>query len=337
MPASGQFGDDVSSVSGRHHTLTNFQADYLVRVVGHDPTTLLDINGQPLPFAEPIQKIVWAITSANHSNTRRNPLPANRREVAIEDLSSDLQIESLIYSIDDLGNNDRFAEYVLKKIEVESRGKIHMTPENTIVGCSTPPVIAMYERLGFRILPFELTDRGTPSFSAKTPWECVQEIFTGDAAESWRAHPTFLNSLAPATQRLFLKYDFGDLIVDLFRHPFLSADGDLTETRDYNTYVRSFDSGAERKYDLIKNFVQPGRIVDIGCCTGSLIRQLTLDDKLRESDFFGIEVARRLFQECLHRKEQGAFANDNVFFYQRNAAQRMIFAPNSINTFTRLL
>jgi hypothetical protein len=64
------------------------------------------------------------------------------------------------------------------------------------------------------------------------------------------------------------------------------------------------------------------------------LRQLTFDDRLRESDFYGIEVARRLFQECLHRKEQGAFANDNVFFYQRNAAAQSIFAPNSINTFT---
>jgi hypothetical protein len=319
---------------GRHHTLTKFQADYLANVVGRDPSTLLDVAGQPLTLTEPIQKIVWAVTSANHSNTMRNPLPANRREVAIEDLSSDLQIESLVYSIDDLGNNGQFAEYVLKKIEVESRGKLQLTPANTVVGCSTPPVIAMYERLGFRILPFELTDRTALTFSGKTPWECVQEIFNGDATDNWRTHPTFLNLLAPATQRLFLKYDFGDLIADLFRHPFLSADGDLTETRDYNTYVRSFDSGAERKYDLIKDFVQPGRIVDIGCCTGSLLRQLTLDDRFRESDFYGIEVARRLFQECLHRKEQGAFANDNVFFYQRNAAERTIFAQNSINTFT---
>ena len=51
--------------------------------------------------------------------------------------------------------------------------------------------------------------------------------------------------------------------------------------------------------------------VDIGYCTGSLIQQLAQDNRLRESDFYGVEVARRLYQECLHRKEQGAFANDN--------------------------
>jgi hypothetical protein len=36
----------------------------------------------------------------------------------------------------------------------------------------------------------------------------------------------------------------------------------------------------------------------------------------------------------LHRKEQGDFANDNVFFYHRNAAAGPIFPPNSIQTFT---
>jgi hypothetical protein len=243
---------------GRHHALTKFQSNYLAAVIGSDLSSLQDVNGQPLALAEPVHQIVWAITSANHSNTRRNPIPANRREVAIEDLSSDLQVESLVYSIDDLGENGRFAEYVLKKIEVESRGKIRLTPSNTVVGCSTPAVLAMYEQLGFQILPFELADRASLIFSDKTPWECVQEIFTGEATENWRTSPAFHDLLAPATQRLFLKYDFGDLIADLFRHPFLSADGDLTETRDYNTYVRSFDSGAERKYALIKDFVQPG-------------------------------------------------------------------------------
>jgi trans-aconitate methyltransferase len=318
---------------GRHHLLTAFQSECLAHVIGRDLAELRDVEGKPLGGGPPIDTIVWAITSANHENTLRNPLPANRREVAIEALAAELNAVSLVYAIDDLGNNQRFAEYVLKKIEVESRGKLRLTPANTVVACSTPAVIAMYERLGFRILPMELADRGAPRYLYPTPWELVQAIFAGAQADQWRTNERFLTEVAPATQQLFRKYDLGDLIADLFRQPFLTADGDLTETRDYNTYVRSFDSGAERKYALVKDFVKPGRIVDIGCCTGSLLRELTLDDRFRESDFYGIEVARRLFQECLHRKEQGAFANDNVFFYQRNAAADLVFPPNSIHTF----
>jgi hypothetical protein len=218
---------------------------------------------------------------------------------------------------------------------VDSKGALRLTPENAVVGCSTPEVIEMYERLGFRILPMELADRSAPKFIAETPWQLVQSIFAGDHPRNdWRTNEDFLTKVAQATQRLYLKYNYGDQIVDLFSHPFLTEDGDLTETRDYNTYVRSFDNGAERKYELIKDFVVPGRIVDIGCCTGSLLQQLTRNDRFRESDFYGVELARPLFQECLHRKEQGAFANDNVFFYHRNAAAGPIFPPHSINTFT---
>jgi hypothetical protein len=63
------------------------------------------------------------------------------------------------------------------------------------------------------------------------------------------------------------------------------------------------------------------------------LAELTRDDRLRESDFYGIEIARHLYAECLHRKEQGAFANENVFFYQRDVAAGPIFAANSVNTF----
>ncbi len=320
---------------GRHQLLTVFQLQYITMATSGDVAALSDVNGQPPGLNNSIDTVVWAITSANHANTRRNPLPANRREVAIEDFASQLDVANHVYLIDDIGSSERFAEYVLKKIEVDSQGRLRLTPENTVVGCSTPEVIVMYERLGFRILPMELADRKAISFTAETPWYLVQAIFAGDRGSgNWRTNEMFLTKVARATRRLYLKYNYGDLITDLFRHLFLSDDGDLTETRNYSTYVRSFDGGAERKYSLIKDFVVPGRIVDIGCCTGSLIRQLAQDDRFRESDFYGVEVARRLFQKCLHRKEQGAFANDNVFFYHRNAAEYPIFAPNSIQTFT---
>jgi hypothetical protein len=130
--------------------------------------------------------------------------------------------------------------------------------------------------VGFLILPMELACRASLSFAAETPWDLVRAIFASDPVDGgWRTNRDFLTKVARATRRLYLKYSFGDLIAGLFRHPFLSEDGDLTETRDYNTYVRSFDEGAERKYALIKDFVVPGRIVDIGCCTGSLTRRPT--------------------------------------------------------------
>lgn len=154
---------------GRHHLLTNFQLDYLTWATRGDPTELRDVNEQPLNLTSPIEAVIWAITSANHANTRRNPLPAHRREAAIEDFARDLDVPSFVYLIDDLGPTPRFAEYVLKKIEVDSQGRFRLTPENTVVGCSTPSVLALYEALGFRILPVELTDRERETYSDLRP------------------------------------------------------------------------------------------------------------------------------------------------------------------------
>ncbi len=320
---------------GRHHLLTNFQLEYLTRVTSGNPATLLDVAGQPLGPDVRIDTILWAVTSANHSNTRRNPVPGHRREVAIEEFTEQLDAESYVYLIDDIGNSPRFADYVIKKIGVDSQGRFQLTPADTLVACSTPEVIAMYEELGFRVLPVELLDRAARTFRQDTPWHLMDRIVqAGLRGEEWRSHEDFVMKVARATRRLFHKYGYGDLMIDLHCSPLLTADGDLTETRDYNTYVRSFDKGAQRKYELIKDHVLPGRIVDIGCCTGALIRELTTDERWRESDFYGVEVARQLYVECLHRKAQGDFANDHVFFYQKDFAAGPVFAESSVNTFT---
>ncbi|MEY4567772.1 MAG: hypothetical protein RLY14_2742, partial [Planctomycetota bacterium] len=320
---------------GRHHLLTAFQSTYLKQVIAGEPSVMVDVDGKPISLTSPVKAIVWAVTSANHSNTRRNPLPAHRREVAIENFSSSLSVPSLVYLIDDLGTTDRFAEYVLKKIDVDSGGTVNLTPANTLVACSTPEVLAQYESLGFTILPVELFNREKVEFREDPPWKIMQDWIRRSIADACPSDDDqYRAKVANATRVLYRKYGYDQRIIDLHRSMLLTEDGDLTGTRDYNTYVRSFDSGATRKYDLIRGQVQPGRVVDIGCCTGALIREMTLDPTLRESDFYGIEVARQLYTECLHRKEQGIFGEENVFFYQRDFAAGPIFENHSVNTFT---
>ncbi|MFO0877727.1 MAG: hypothetical protein U0840_10270 [Gemmataceae bacterium] len=296
---------------GRHHLLTNAQLEFLT----------LWTEGADAQ----VTALLWAVTSANHAGTRRNPLPAHRREAAIEGLAAELTVPSYVYLVDDIGTNPRFGDYLLKKIEVDSQGRFRLTPADTLVWAASPELDEQFARLGFRVL----TEAGPP------PWQVLDELVAvGLAGRSWRNAETFLRRVHRASRRLLLKYDFDDLILDLHRHPVGTADGDLTATRDYNVYVRAFDEGAERKFALIRDHVRPGRIVDIGCCTGSLLQQLSRDDRLRESDFYGIELARPLYAECLHRKEQGAFGSDHVFFYQANVAERALFRPGSIDTFT---
>jgi len=106
----------------------------------------------------------------------------------------------------------------------------------------------------------------------------------------------------------------------------------LTATRDYRTYVEAFAGGAERKWRLARPHVRPGRIVDIGCGAADVLELADRDAALRESDLIGVEVARHLFQECVHKKAQGVFTNPNVFFYRRNVLGGAVFAPRSIDT-----
>jgi hypothetical protein len=316
---------------GRHHLLTNHQLEFLTLLTQGGAGALRDRHGCPLTLPSPIDSLLWAVTSANHAWTRRNPLPAHRREAAIEEFARGLDVPSFVYLIDDVGTSARFADYVLKKIDVDSRGHFRLTPADTLVATSTPEVTEQFERLGFAVVPVESGEHGGP----RPPWLLLQDLVeAGLAGQEWRTHPLFLTRVSLASRRLYLKYRYDRLVTGLYHDPVGTDDGDLTATRDYNVYVRAFDEGAERKYALIRDHIRPGRIVDIGCCTGSLLQQLTRDDRLRESDFYGIELARPLYAECLHRKEQGAFASDHVFFYQANVAERALFPPGTVDTFT---
>jgi SAM-dependent methyltransferase len=78
--------------------------------------------------------------------------------------------------------------------------------------------------------------------------------------------------------------------------------------------------------------VRPGRIVDIGCGAGAVLELADREPTLHESDLIGVEVARHLYQECVHKKAQGVFRNANVYFYQRNVLGGAIFPDRSVNT-----
>src|SRR3954470_6139095 len=82
---------------GRHHVLTRFQAGYLAELVARESVT------GPAT-------VVWAVTSANHENTKRNPVPYHRREAAIERFSVLTGLRSVVVPVFDTAPTDRFAE-----------------------------------------------------------------------------------------------------------------------------------------------------------------------------------------------------------------------------------
>ncbi|HET8684812.1 MAG TPA: class I SAM-dependent methyltransferase [Micromonosporaceae bacterium] len=219
---------------------------------------------------------------------------------------------------------DRFAEVTLKNITVATG--LEPTPADTVVACSTPQVAALYRRLGFSIAGVEAAP-GSLLPGGRQP-ERPRDVLLRLAARdgTWRelAHP--------ATVDIFDRYHLADAVATVVNDPVVGDEGGLTVTRDYHTYLEAFADGAGRKWDLVRRHVRPGRIVDIGCGAGAVLELADRDPALRESDLIGVEVARHLFDECMHKKAQGVFRNPNVFFYRRNVLGGAVFPSRSVDT-----
>jgi SAM-dependent methyltransferase len=178
----------------------------------------------------------------------------------------------------------------------------------------------MYEELGFPIAPVEAGEAPAPD----RPWDVLLRLAAGD--DTWRdlAHP--------ATVDVFDRYRLDAQVRAVVNDPVVGEEGGLTATRDYRTYADAFEASADRKWTLVRDFVRPGRIVDIGCGAGAVLALADREPALRESDLIGVEVARHLFEECVHRKAQGWFTNPNVYFYCRNVLGGAVFPARSIDT-----
>jgi len=315
-------------VPGRHHLLTKFQFDYLSNLVKQPLRNFRDSRGKLIDTDDRAEAVLFAVTSANHSNTRRNPLPLHLRSIALEAFGLDLQIPCYIFGIDDVGSVSNFSSYTIKRIKHESEGVFEMTPSNTLVVCSTP-VLEMYERDGYKVLPAELEDRNGWHYKTSLPWDLVEKI---SADANWEKSADITSLMHESSVNVWSRYRLGQRVQLLFRDKMISADGDLTTTRDYNSYVRQMDEIAALKFRETASSIRPGRIGDIGCAVGSWIKLASDDPRLRESDFYGIEVARHLHDICQQRKHNGEFSNPFVFFSQRNAVTGLVFERESMNT-----
>ncbi|SDE57407.1 class I SAM-dependent methyltransferase [Auraticoccus monumenti] len=266
--------------------------------------------------------VVWAVTSANHHTTRRNPVPYSRRESAIERFSVQEGLRSLVVGIHDVPPTDDFAEVTVKACR-EALG-LPLTPADTQVACSTASVSALYRGLGYTVLPVEDEPRPEGAPAPELPWEVLTRLAGGD--DGWRvpAHPASVDVLT--------RYRLDEHVRTVLNDPVVGDDGGLTPSRDYHSYAESFEVASDRKWAQVAPYVRPGRILDIGCATGALLERIDADPRFHESDLIGVEVARHLMAECEHKVAQGRFRNPNVFFHQRNMLGDTVFPPRSIDT-----
>ena len=301
---------------GRHHLVTAFQVAYLTDVLAG---RVRDTAGRPVTCTDDA-RVVWALTSATHSGTRRNPVPAHRREAMVEAVAARAGLPSLVVPVADVPPSPRFAHTVLTTAELVLGEPL--TPADTVVACSTPEVAALYAAEGFRVVGVEDGAPGDPD----RPWAVLERMVARDDAWRTLAHP--------AAVELYERYRLDEHVRLVHTDPTVQDDGDLTGTRDYATYTAAFDDASDRKWAQVAPHVRPGRVVDLGCAAGGLLERAARDPRLAESDLYGVDVSRHLVAEAEHRRAQGVFANPNVFFAQRNLLLGPVFPDRTVDTTT---
>src|SRR5688572_19178338 len=189
---------------GRHLANTTFQASYLRDCLHRPLNELSFIVPPPKELTAPLDTAIFAITSSNPQNPRYNPVEFHVRAIGVDRFAQSLNrdlptpIKYRIAGVPHFGHTQRFARHTLKEIDEQTESGLRLTPQNTIVLCSTPEVIEQYTQLGFGVLPAELGS-ATP-----TPITLIQRV--AELGESWPTDPYISEHLHPATRSLWLDF-----------------------------------------------------------------------------------------------------------------------------------
>ena len=326
---------------GRHIVNTRFQETYIAELLKRSVEQLHFLTGPPRANGnkgnETLDHIVYAITSANQDHSRYNPLPFADRQLLVYAFANQLQSTFgtgfSIFGMPDFGNNPRFASMTLTEIAEQSEGKLDLTPENTVVLCSTPSVIEMYRSLGFRILPAELESLDPEKYREVRPVDVVKRI--GEAGKEWLNDSRLSQQLAESTINVFRQMpQMPGRIVRLYSPElaFLTETGDLTETRDYDTYA--FGMGNQDairfKYDDIRHVIRGGRIVDEGCADGAFLIEVAKD--FPDSDLIGLDASGRFKEMCDANLQQHRYGNGTYVHFRQGNIMARTFRDGSVDT-----
>lgn len=326
---------------GRHIVNTPFQEQYLYGILRRpivelsiwDGTGAGESAGTRRP-SEPLDTLVFAITSANQSHSRYNPVPLEVRAITVDRfarrLADALQVRYRIVPIPHYAPSPRFCEFVLKEICEATEGDLVLKPDNTLVCTSTPTIVGAFRILGFGILPGELKQLNPDQWYAPTPMEAMKTVVA--SGEQWPTSPDVRQVISGAT--LSVWRDFPDVmrrVLRLHRDPLLTEQGSLTEMRNYSTYARGMSDQAilELKYQDIRHAIVSGKIVDEGCADGALLVPIARD--FPDSDLIGIEITGEFLARCHERQRAQEYAGTYIHFHQRNITEA-IFEPESIDT-----
>ena len=313
---------------GRHLLTTRFQEDYLRHLLSAPLISIKEILPGKLVPVEPIGRIVFAITSSNQEHSRFNPVAFYLRSIGVDRLGHSIAkgnaVQRQIFGIPHYGHTTNFAEFTLKEVHEQSERAISLSPENTIVLCSTPEVVRLYQALGFSIAPAELGMEPRPVL----PIDLIRRL--GESGERWSESPEITANLSQAATT-WLR-DFPEIAVRvarIYRDPLTNQEGSLTDTRDYNTYARGMAGTVRFKYLDIAEAIRPGRIVDEGCADGALLVEIA--KSFPDSDLYGVDLSAEFAHRFNERQRAGEFRGTYTHFLLRNLMDPL-FEDDSIDT-----
>jgi SAM-dependent methyltransferase len=296
---------------GRQIVNTEYQERYIDSILGMDASALPEMMGDAP--SGPITDIVFGITSSNKSNSRYNPLPLEVRSILVYEFCRRLrerhEFAFHIVGVPHYPPTVHFLEIVLKEIAEQTQDRLVLTPQNTILLTSTPPIIDTARSLGFAVLPGEYHVE-TKTFTDPTPSTVVRELGEMD-------RPLDSIAISQSARDVFRIFpEAVRQIRTLFNDPILTEQGDLTETRNYQTYARAMSDVIDLKYNEVKDFLLPGKIVDEGCADGVLIERIAVD--FPDSDMIGIDLSAEMLARANEAKREGRYGGAFVFFKQQN-------------------
>jgi nicotinamide mononucleotide adenylyltransferase/SAM-dependent methyltransferase len=271
---------------GRFHALTRSQWDWLAT------------------FAQqPIDRVICVITSADHHDTRRNPLAAQTRERLLRPALERTGKPVEFAQVADVPESEGWVSYVVAHLQHR------IDPANTVVHSANHDVQALFTQAGFRVV--------APAMLGPSPSELVAQI----AARA----PGWQREASPETIAIYGEPGRVEALAALFTEHLVNDDGELGHARDFTSYGAQMDASLKQKLDDLLPWVKPGCIVDKGCGTGKLLVELS--HRYPSSRLVGVDLSREFLRRC----DENTYAGQDVGFVHANVIDRNV-PPGSAST-----
>lgn len=320
----------------RHNIISNYVASKFSDIFqssSKEISELLDVDWKPLKTTWSFEKLIVPITSANHSNTRRNPIRAERRVEALLDFGKTSNIPIYPYMVDDRWKMDNFASYTIMSTNVAAANEWYnepITPENSIIACSNKELIPLYIELWYQVLPLEF-DGENEEYHQKQTWEILKKTFDLHKENKKDSMEYAETMMYKSSFEMFKKYDFFEHCYRLHEDKILDDDWNFDNTiRDYRLYEESFKTASPRKYNQIKEYIKPWVVVDIWCAWWWLIACATKDERLDGSTYIGVEMSRTLYDVAVQNMKKVNYPHTHIYHW--NWVDELFVPDNSVDT-----